>query len=143
MDLISLVFVLSTISKEGQIQVIKNIRQLLKPKGSVIVRDYGANDQLNIIIVKFSGIVFRKIFPEYIFPEFSEYVSGINFGFFSESIFSSNKIPKFSGKFRRIFLKAIPENCLGNFRRFSGISENFPVFSKQIFSSNPEFPELP
>ncbi|CAK5101107.1 unnamed protein product [Meloidogyne enterolobii] len=44
MDLISLVFVLSTISKEGQFEVVKNIRKLLKPKGSVIVRDYGAND---------------------------------------------------------------------------------------------------
>nr|CAD2155155.1 unnamed protein product [Meloidogyne enterolobii] len=44
MDLISLVFVLSTISKEGQLEVVKNIRKLLKPKGSVIVRDYGAND---------------------------------------------------------------------------------------------------
>ena len=63
MDLISLVFVLSTISKEGQLEVIKNIRKLLKPKGSVIVRDYGANDQLNITIFNF----FRKIIPEKFF----------------------------------------------------------------------------
>uniref|UniRef100_A0A1I8BS88 tRNA N(3)-methylcytidine methyltransferase n=1 Tax=Meloidogyne hapla TaxID=6305 RepID=A0A1I8BS88_MELHA len=44
MDIISLVFVLSTISKEGQKNVIKNIKKILKPGGSVIVRDYGAFD---------------------------------------------------------------------------------------------------
>ncbi|KAL3123796.1 hypothetical protein niasHT_010009 [Heterodera trifolii] len=43
-DLITLIFVLSSISLEHHSKVVQNLRKLLKPSGSVIFRDYGDSD---------------------------------------------------------------------------------------------------
>jgi len=48
--LISLIFILSSISKENHIKVVQNTKRMLKQGGSVIVRDYAANDQYFIFL---------------------------------------------------------------------------------------------
>ena len=43
-DLVSLIFVLSALSAEKQTHAIRAATHMLKPGGTVLVRDYGAND---------------------------------------------------------------------------------------------------
>lgn len=44
MDIVTLVFVLSAISPEKHSQAIRNLRNLVRPGGSLVFRDYGASD---------------------------------------------------------------------------------------------------
>ena len=44
-DLISLIFMLSAIPRQQQAKVVENVQKMLRPGGSVILRDYGAFDQ--------------------------------------------------------------------------------------------------
>lgn len=47
-DIISLIFVLSSVSPEKQINIIQNLKPLLKVGASIVVRDYGAYDHAMI-----------------------------------------------------------------------------------------------
>ncbi|CAD6200045.1 unnamed protein product [Caenorhabditis auriculariae] len=47
-DLASLIFVLSAIHPEKQLIAVENMRKIVKVGGSVVVRDYGANDHAMI-----------------------------------------------------------------------------------------------
>lgn len=47
-DIISLIFVLSSIASEKQVTLIQNLKPLLKIGGSIVIRDYGAYDHAMI-----------------------------------------------------------------------------------------------